>query len=391
MSVRPPPLRVLIAIGSTEIGGTERQILEICRGLPRDRFDISVVTTGDEGPLRDALERTGTAVHSLGIRRDILGETRLQRALRFVRSVPRFRALLRRIRPQIVHAFLPEMSIVSAAARWPRRRPPLVVSKRSLVRWSARDPVYFPLARWCNRQADVLLANSEAVALEAVEKEGADRSKLRVVLNGVDVSRFTPVPPDGSLARELGLPGDVSVIGMVANLNEYKGHADLLEAVALLRCQGRRFTLLFVGGDGNTSEAVRARAAALDVPVFWAGRRDDVERFLSLMDIAVSASHEEGFSNSILEAMACGRPLVATAVGGSPEQIVDGQSGRLVPPRDPASLAGALDALLGDPVLRRELGRAARQAAEQKFSLSRLLREIEGLYRGLASSSSPLP
>lgn len=392
MSVPPAPLRVLIAVGSMEVGGTERQILEICRGLSADQFDISVVTVGDKGPLRDALEETGTNVYSLGIRRDKVGETRLQRALRLVRSVPRFRALLRKIRPQIIHAFLLEMSVVSAAARWPRGRPPLIVSKRSLVRWIARDPIYFRLARWCNRQADLLLANSKAVARDAIENEGADESKLKVVFNGVDVARFAPSLPDAALGCELGLPKQDPVIGMVANLNVYKGHADLLEAAAMLRARGRRFTLLFVGGDGNASEAVRARASALDVPVIWAGPRHDVERILPLMNVVVSASHEEGFSNSILEAMACGRAIVATAVGGSAEQILDGQSGRLFPPRDPVSLAEVLGTLLDDPALCGGLGHAARQTAEQKFSLLRLLGEMEQIYRKAAApASSPLP
>lgn len=391
MSGSTQPLRVLIAVGSIDVGGTERQILEICRRLPRERFDVSVAVAVEGGSLKRALEGTGTKVYSLGIRRSRKPERRFDRALRLVRSIPRFRALLRTIRPDIVHAFLPEMSIVSAAARWPRKKPPLVISKRSLVRWVARDPVYFRLARWCNGQADLLLANSETVAREAVEREGADRSRLRVVFNGVDLARFRDSVPDESLARELGLPKGDPVLGMVANLNEYKGHVDLLVAAAKLRARGRRFTLLFVGGGGDSLEAVRARAAELDVPVIWAGPRDDVERVLCLMDVVVSASHEEGFSNAILEAMACGRAVVATAVGGSPEQIVDGESGRLVPPRDPESLAEALDSLLGNPALRSETGRAARQTVEQRFSLGRLLDEMEQVYRELAASGMPSP
>ena len=384
-SSTPPPIRVLIAIGSLEVGGAERQIVEVCRALSGHGFRFDVVTTEDGGPLLEALERTGARVHSLGFRHREVAEGRVQRALRLVRSVSRFRALLRQIRPQVIHACLVEESLVSAVARWPRRTPPLIISKLSLVRWIARDPVYFLLVRWFNQQADLLLANSEAVALDAMEKEGAEKPKFRIVFNGVDLDRFSPSRPDLALASEMGLPTEIPVIGMVANVNEYKGHIDLLEAAARLRARGRRFTLLFVGRDGNASEAVRTRAAELDIPVVWAGLRDDVERVLSVMDIVVSASHEEGFSNSILEAMAFGRAIVATAVGGNPEQIVDGQNGRLVPPRDPAALAEALDALLDDPALRGRLGQAARQTVEQKFSLQRLGGEMERLYRELAA------
>jgi glycosyltransferase involved in cell wall biosynthesis len=295
------------------------------------------------------------------------------------------RSLLRDLDPDIIHSWLFEMSFLAAASRWPSRTPPLIVSRRNLVEWFARQSIYYPLARWTNRQADILLANSEAVRADVMRKERVGGERIALIYNGVDTDRFHPRERDAGFASALGLPADVPVIGVVANLHLYKGHLDLLDAAARLRVQGFRFVLLFVGREGPASEPVRARAAELDVPAIWAGPRNDVERLLPLMDVVVSASHEEGFSNSILEAMASGRAIVATAVGGTPEQIVDGQTGRLVPRRDPASLAAALKALLDDPALRGRLGQAARQTAEQKFSLHRLHEEMERLYRDLAN------
>ncbi len=376
----PVPPRVLVAINTLEIGGAERQVLEICRALGEREFRFDVVTTGEEGPLAADLRNAGARVHSLWV--GGRGSGRARRLLRLVRSVLRYRSLLKELQPDLIHAYLPEMSIVSAASRWPRRRPPLIVSKRTLVRWMARDPIYFPIARWINRRADVILANSEAVRQHAISREGADPRRFRVIHNGVDTERFRPGPPEEALARELALPSGIPVIGMVANFLGYKGHADVVQAAATLRAQGLRFALLFVGRDGNASEAVRRQIQeeGLAECVRFAGPRPDVRGLLRLFDIFVSASHEEGFSNSILEAMASGRAIVATSVGGTVEQIEDERSGLLVKPEDPARLALALSRLLREPDLRLRLGATARETAIRRFSLERLARQMASLY-----------
>lgn len=375
------PTRVLFAVGTLEIGGAERQVLEICRALGQRDFRFDVVTMGEEGPLAADLKNAGALVHSLGVEQG--GSGRVNRAVRLVRSVPRFRALLKTLRPDIIHASLPEMSAVATASRWPRRRPPLIVSKRTLVRWMARDPIYFRLARWINRRADVILANSEAVRQDTISKEGADPKRVRVIHNGVDTERFRPGLPEKALARELDLPSGVPVIGMVANFFGYKGHSDVVRAAAILRGQGLDFTLLFVGRDGDASESVRqeVREAGLADRVRFAGPRADIPRLLRLFDIFVSASHEEGFSNSILEAMASGRAIVATSVGGTTEQIEESATGLLVEPRSPEALARALGRLLREPDLRARLGSAARESVRRRFSLERMTEGVSSLYR----------
>jgi glycosyltransferase involved in cell wall biosynthesis len=284
----------------------------------------------------------------------------------------------------VIHAYLVELSLVSAAARWPRRTPPLVISKRSLVRWIARDPVYFWLARWFNRQADLLLANSEAVRLDVMRMDGVEGERVEVIYNGVDTSVYAPGLPDEDLRRELGLPAGLPVVGMVANLNTYKGHGEVVEAAAALRVEGKRLALLFVGRDGNAAEALRQQVERLKLEnVVFAGPRGDVPRMLRLMDVFVSASHEEGFSNSILEAMSAGRAIVTTSVGGSVEQIANGATGLVVPPRSPVALAAAVGRLLGDPALSEQLGSAAREEATRHFSNSSMLANVEAVYRRL--------
>jgi glycosyltransferase involved in cell wall biosynthesis len=383
-----PDIRVLIAVGTLGIGGTEGQILEICRSLGEREFQFDVVTMGEDGPLATDLKNAGARVHSLRVGRQ--GSGSAQRLLRLVRMIPRCRSLLRKLRPDLIHAYLPEMSVVAAACRWPRRRPPLIASKRTLVRWIGRDPIYFPIARWINRSADVLLANSEAVRQDAISKEGVDPRRVRVIHNGVDTERFHPGPREETLARELSLPAGTPVIGMVANLYDYKGHADMVGAAAILRARGLKFALLFVGRDGNASENVRrkVREAGLSECVRFAGPRTDVPRLLGLFDVFVSASHEEGFSNSILEAMASGRAVVGTSVGGTLEQIEDGVNGLLFEPGNSEGLALALSRLLQDAGLRTRLATAARAAAVQRFSLARLVEQTSRLYRNVIGETS---
>ena len=254
MNERKP--RILIAIGSLEVGGAERQVVEICRGL-RDEFEFHVVTVAAQrGPFEEPLRETGAQHHALRSAPGSSSSSRLIRAWRAALSAVRFRRAVRLVQPDLIHAYLFEMSIAAVAARWPRRAPPLLLSRRSLVQWIAHDPIYFPVARWMNRRADLILANSEAVRRDTVEKERLDPEHVRVIYNGVDAESFPPGPPDDSLYAELGVSRTLPVVGMIANLHSYKGHEEMIEAAALLKNRGVEFTLLFVGREGNASERV---------------------------------------------------------------------------------------------------------------------------------------
>ena len=378
------PKKVLCLVGTLDVGGAEGQIMEMCRALA-GRFEFHVATSWPGGELEEEIRRTGARLHSLRRRRTETRGSRFLRAVRLIVSATRLRRLLDRVRPDLIHAFLFEMSVLAAIARWPHRSPPLIVSRRSLEEWIARERLYLPLARWSNRQADLFLCNSEAVLRDAVQKEGLAPARTVVLHNCVDTRRFGPGPADPEQYRELGIPSGVPVVTMVANLHRYKGHADVVEAMAQLAKRGLDFVLLFVGRDGNASEDLRVqvRQRNLSGKVIFAGLRSSVPEILRLTDVFVSASHEEGFSNSILEAMASGKAIVATAVGGTPEQIESERTGILVPPKSPPSLAEAIGRLLEDPDLRTRLGIAAREAALERFSVPTLMAELERIYDSL--------
>jgi len=237
------------------------------------------------------------------------------------------------------------------------------------------------ICRVLGRFTDLSLAVSRGVRDYLVTQGGLNPAKVRVVVNGVDVAAIDAASPGKAVRRELGLPEGVPVIGLVGRLDHWgKGHKELFEAMATLM-ERHPVQALIVGG-GRRIDEVRQLAAGLGLAdaVHFLGERPDVPDLLNAMDIFVLPSYSEGLSLALLEAMAAGKPVVATAVGGTPEVVTEGDNGLLIPPRDAAALAGALERLLADPALAQRLGANARNHVRAHFSLDRLGREINEIY-----------
>ena len=174
------------------------------------------------------------------------------------------------------------------------------------------------------------------------------------------------------------------MVGSLGRLHPQKGFSDLLTAFAQVR-QRIPSVRLFVAGDGELRDDLEAQARSLGMAavVTFAGVRADVSEVLAALDVFVLPSLWEGMPNAVLEAMASGLPVVATAVGGTPEVVVDGVTGLLVPPQDPGALAQAIGHLLRDPDLRRRMGRAGRRRVEEHFDVRETVRQVESLYETL--------
>jgi glycosyltransferase involved in cell wall biosynthesis len=242
--------------------------------------------------------------------------------------------------------------------------------------------------RLVNQYTDVIVANSEAVRQDAIRQEGLPPDKVVVIHNGLDVPRFA-VKPRADLRAGLGVRDGVPVIGVVANFIHYKGYEFFLEAWRMIRTRTPDAVGLLVG-DGPMRAPMERRAAEMGLAdsLRFVGLRTDIPDLLALMDVVVHPSLEEGFSNAVLEAMAAGRALVVTAVGGNPEAVTDEVTGVLVPPRDPAALAGAVLRLLADPAARVRLGDAARRRVASDFTLDAMVRQYEALYQRLIDRPS---
>ena len=252
----------------------------------------------------------------------------------------------------------------------------------------------YPGSHWfekvLHRRVAAVLANSTAVKAELEHEEGGSPARLGLIYNGVDCARFHDAKPRTEVRRSLDIPRETRVLCILANLIPYKGHRDLLEALATVRHRLPPWRLLCVGG-GNAG-ALRAAAASLGIEehVLWLGARADVADLLCASDIGILAPHEEGFSDALLEYMAARLPAVATTVGGNVEAAVDGETGFLVPPHDPRKLAEALVRLAGNAEVARQLGAAGRSRVETFFSEKRCVEDYHRVFTAVASGE-PLP
>lgn len=235
-----------------------------------------------------------------------------------------------------------------------------------------------------NRRFDALVGPADAVLQQVRQHEGGVRCPTTCIPNGVDTERFRPLPQaERQAARAaLQLDPDTFVFVCVARLVEVKRHCDLLRAYARIGHEARPSQLWLVG-DGPLRGLLeqQARDAGIADAVRFLGERPDVGALLPLCDAFVLASRTEGMSNAVLEAMACGLPAVATAVGGQAEVVEDGVTGLLVPAQSPVRLAFALEELLHAPARSHQMGRHARQRALEQFSLHSMVQQFEQLHQ----------
>jgi glycosyltransferase involved in cell wall biosynthesis len=234
-------------------------------------------------------------------------------------------------------------------------------------------------------RADRLIAVSKEVA-RGLGSQGSGR--VITIPNGIDHNLFSSQENRLKTRQKLGLPSRRSVLCVIGRLAQEKGHSYLLRAIALIPSDRRPLTLIV--GDGVLRAELEHEASALqlDGDVRFLGTRRDVPEVLAASDIFVLPSHWEGLSLSLLEAMACGLPVIVTRVGGNGDVVEENQSGILVPPRDHVALAEAVLCLLDDPVLRLRLGQGAYKRFKSKFSLDRFVRAHESLYAVLYSNRS---
>ena len=224
-----------------------------------------------------------------------------------------------------------------------------------------------------------------------MKRDHADPSKLILIYNGVDPFPFeSTISTRAEMRRELEINFHERVIIVVANLIPYKGHADLLEAASMVLKQIPETIFLLVGEDRGIQKNLERQAIALRIldRVRLMGRRQDVPQILAASDLSVLPSHEEGFSNVILESMAAGLPVVATCVGGNPEAVVDGVTGWLVPPRNPKALAAKMIDLLNNPAKARIWGERGRRRVKEHFATERMVAKHLKLYQSASETAA---
>jgi len=372
-------IRLLTFTTLFAIGGTERHVVSLAGGLDYSRFDLEFGCMRRSGEFLEQIQARGLPINEYAVAR-LYGPHTVAQQLRFARH-------LRRRRIQIMHSynFYPNVFAIPAARL--ARTPVVLASIRDTGAYLT--PRQRRVQRLACRLADHVLVNAEAVR-QWLTAEGYDASRISVIRNGLDLSRFAPGGDDPSLRRELGVPDGAPLVAMLSRLSRKKGVEDFLDAAATLTERFPEARFLVIGDtiehDGpQYRRELEDRAARLGLGerVTFTGFRLDVPRLLSAVTVSVLPSLSEGLSNTILESMAAGAPVIATRVGGSPEALEDGVDGLLIPPREPAELSRAISWVLEHPEAARELGRRARARVAEEFSLQRMIRETECLYARL--------
>jgi L-malate glycosyltransferase len=368
---------VALYTDSQGFGGAEVQLLSLAERLDRRRFRPLVFHSPD--PVVPAsLPR--------GLRKLDIESQPAPSPLgtRHVGSVLRFAGMLRKQKVDVFHAhksYPPACRFGLLAAMLARCD--VVVSTDHL-----RPPGLPPrrqrhLLRLLSAGMDGHIAVSASLKQYLVTRLKFRADKVRVIANWVDPEVFGGASGSTDVRTELAIPRDAPVIGCVARFHEQKGHLYLVTAAANLVRRHPRLRFVLVG-DGVTRRSVEARVRTLNLaPYFhFLGQRDDVPALLAAIDILALPSRYEGLPLSVLEAMSSAKPVVATAVDGTPEAIADRHTGLLVPPDDGAALTQALEFLINRPDVRTSMGAAGRRRVLERFAADPLVRQTEAIYDG---------
>ena len=362
-----------------DYGGLENGLVNLVNRMPRAKYRHAILCLAGFSDFRQRIQQGDVEVHSIDKQpgKDPAAYGRLWRQFR-------------RLRPAVVHT----RNLGTADLQWVA----LAAGVRHRVHgehgWDAADPRgesprALRIRRLCRPATQRYVAVSRDIERWLHERVGVPQGRIRQIYNGVDVERFTP---DGPLPEDLPWPAQGAerplVIGTIGRLDPIKDQAVLLEAFAGLAgapgaLRGR--VRLVIVGDGPEGGRLRERAQALGIAslVWFPGMRADAPALLRSFDIFVLPSRNEGISNTILEAMATARPVVAGRVGGNGELVESGVNGSLYDPHDPGALAAAIGRYLDDGALRAAHGAAAREHCLRAFAMDTMVQAYTGLYDDL--------
>jgi glycosyltransferase involved in cell wall biosynthesis len=371
--------KILFLERSLGRGGAQRQLVALAVGLARRGHQVTVALFYNEGPLIQNLVENGVQLRILGktSRWDILG---------FLRNTLR---LLAASKPDIVCTFLPVPNLIAATCKLFLPRMHLVWGVRAsnvdLQQYDRLTRLSYRLEPAGAHLADIVVSNSEA-GRHFVLKKGFPSDKIVVIVNGIDTERFQFDPSGRRRLREEWKVGDgEGLVGLIGRLDPMKGHRTFINAAARLRQRNSNPRFVCIGDEGPVTFEDLARQASLAGVadrMIWSAGRDDMAAVYSACDVVCSSSsYGEGFSNTLAEAMACGRRCVATDVGDARNILA--QTGQIVPAEDPAALADGIMKLRNDAQAAGETGDAARARIVENFSVDKMVLGFEDQFERL--------
>lgn len=369
-------MRILYLIETGGRGGAET-ILHTLANHFRGNGDSVALASCERGWLTQSMQEEGFDVSFLPPGKEIAGFD-----FKLLHSVCK---LIRDYKPDIIHAFLFHMNFYGAIGA-KLNKTPCIVSLRSkhydfekrrrVLTWKLIDKLATQITTASNDLADVLSLRCNI-----------DRKRIRAIPNGVDTEFFMPPSDKDAVKHSLGLSPDKKLVGTIGRMHPIKGHEDCIEALGKLKRNGVDFEGIIIGAYvEDVLEKLRKRVAELGIEaqVTFPGHKDDSQKWLQALDYFVLPSHSEGMSNSLLEAMATGLPIVATDVGSNMELLDEGRCGFMVPAHNPDEIADKLRILIESDQLSKEYASAARERVMNHYSRAAMFQAYTELYREVA-------
>lgn len=371
------PLNILHLRDTYEIGGPGKTILETFRAIDHDRYALHVGVFQNHGepddtPFTRAADEYGMPVHR------IVGSHPYD-----PRVVGRVAALVDRLGIDIVHAHEAKSDVVSWLLRR-RRDVPIMTTVHGWIGNSRKDRFLVSLDQRILRGFDCVIAVS-GLLRDQLAASGVPEGRLRMLHNAIVLDKYKRNGRRGYLEGLVGRPLPGPVVATIGRLSPEKGHADFVDALGIAASRGCRVSAVLAGdGPCRSALAERIRRAGLEGWVHFVGHVSRPADVLEESDLMVLPSHTEGLPNVVLEAFAMEVPVLATPVGGTPEVVADGVTGRLVPVRSPERMAESIMAFASDPASWRRLTAEARRVVEREFDFTVRTRRLEAIYDDVA-------
>ena len=358
---------LMAVISNLRAGGAERMFIELLLRL-KESFNVSVACIRDKGELAPLLEDKSIKVHISYFK------GRLD-----PKSLFNLASLLKRENIHIVHTHMYRPNISGAIGAFIARVPVIVSHVHTVHQWDTKRQIF--MDKITTGMKDKIIALSEEVKKAYTEKVNANPEKVRVIYNGVDSQIYRADKSQSELRENFNIKNRSPVIGIIGRLAPEKDHITFLEAADIVSKACPEACFLIVG-KGPEEENIRSCVERLNLAdkVIVAGYRKDIPEVLNILDIFVISSVREGFSLAILEAMAAGKPVIATDVGGNREAVIDGETGFIVPQKKPLLMASKILNLISNPELRAMMGEKGYQRVVKKFSIGNMLTETSELY-----------
>jgi len=352
-------INILYVIDKVREAGAQKHLFDVISELDKASFQCNLIT-----------------LEELGVKR-IYGASGIMAILKLVK-------LMRKEKYEIIHTYLFSANIIGSIAAKLAGIKTVITSRRDTGLLREGRWQHILASKLTNRWVDKIICVSKAVKKVVLAKEKVNPQKIEVIYNGVDLEKFQVAGHRSQIKESLGIKKDEFVVGMIANFSWIKGHKDFIQAaqVVLKELSNTRFLLI---GSGPLIESLRSQVSGLrlEEKVLFLGTRKDIPELLSVMDVSVNASYSEGMSNTILQSMAAGVPVVVTAVDGNLETVDDGKTGILVSAGKPQEIAEAIIRLLENRDLAKEMGINAQKRISEKFTAQIMISNMENLYKKL--------